>query len=160
MGDVLDVAICFPSPESVLPVRMWVKTSNGWEPRTYVSPGHNTETPTEQQVKNVDAGTRIVKQDQEMAQQMVGTIKDAKIPWCGEAPDTTPAAKNLRLTLRRHAERHVAKLVVLEADYCMAKKNKRRRKLQWDMNEAITRLHEIDELTPIWTLLNGEAGAV
>ena len=60
LGDVLDVAVCFPSPESVLPVRMWVKTSNGWEPRAYVSPGHNTETPTEQHVKNVDAGTRIV----------------------------------------------------------------------------------------------------
>ena len=84
-----------------------------------------------------------------------------KMVWSGEdEPDVTPAAKNLRLTLRRHAERHVAKLVVLEADYCMEEKKKRRRKLQWDMNEVIGKLHEIDELTPLWTLLNGEAGAV
>ena len=84
-----------------------------------------------------------------------------KMVWSGEdEPDVTPAAKNLRLTLRRHAERHVAKLVVLEADYCAAEKKKHRRKLQWDMNEVIGKLHEIDELTPLWTLLNGEAGAV
>ena len=60
LGDVLDVAICFPPPESALPVRMWVKTSNGWEPRTYVSPSHNTETSVTHHV-NVGPGPYLGK---------------------------------------------------------------------------------------------------
>ena len=80
-----------------------------------------------------------------------------KMVWSGEdEPDVTPAAKSLRLTLRSHAIRHVARLAMLEVDWRQAKTKKRCRKLQWDMNEAIGKLHEIDELTPLWTLLNGE----
>ena len=134
IGIVGDLATSTTSP-----LQYWRKTESGW----------------------VAIGGIVPAKEETVMQPASTEHPLPKMVWSGEdEPDVTPAAKNLRLTLRRHAERHVAKLVVLEADYCMAKKNKRRRKLQWDMNEAITRLHEIDELTPIWTLLNGEAGAV
>ena len=127
LGKVGDFATCTEPP-----FPLWRKTEAGWE----LSSG---------------AACGTVK----------ASIEDAKTAWHYQyevPPDVSSTARRLRHTLRHNTRRLSADLQRFTSELYATKrpKGKRRRRLEYQMADTLEALKAIDEIAPIFDLLNSD----